>query len=367
MSRSNSCRTAALALLFALLLALFVAPSASGETLQPDELLVVREQNYRTATAQMGTFTRSRQNSTNEFFPYQANVQYLGEEVKFIEYTVKRGDAVEKGDVLARFSLYASAVDFENDQLNLTRAREAYERDKSDRQESIRNAENELASISEDYGRQMRRLEIDKMQLEYRLHMHRQERSIELQQQRIDEQIERRSRTELLAPISGFIDNIAFKRVDDVVRNGEVLINMHSTDGMLLSIDNSTLDFRYNLPVTIETGTNKERYMITGRVIASDSELPEKSRRGYALIQLDDQSENEKLRNPIAYVEAVRLENVLILPRTAVGIENGKHFVTKLVDGIVKKRFVFQAMYSFQPPDAWIMAGVDEGDVLILD
>lgn len=331
----------------------------SGDQLTQEEI------NYKTETVRRGTFERSVSNTVSEYYPLTYPLRYEGANAKFIEYTVSRGDVVKAGDVLARFEITGSAAAMARMELELQRAEEAMEDNVRTREEQIAKKRAAIAAAGSDYEREVMMLELRKLEIELEQYIFRQEYNIEAQKEAVEEVRANYSATELVSPVDGVITEIRYKKLDDAVSTNELLITLYSTDVMLFRVDNGTGSFRYGMPVTVTVGTNKNSTDLTGRVVASDHAIEESGKTGHALIQLDPYDESINLRNPKVKAAMMRLEDVLLVSRKAVTLENGKYYVTKLTDGMVQKRYVVNA--ESNTTDTWLLAGVTEGETLVLD
>jgi len=58
------------------------------------------------------------------------------------------------------------------------------------------------------------------------------------------------------------------------------------------------------------------------------------------------------------------LDNVMIVPRKAVELEAGDYFVSKLEDGIVRKRYVNCIVKPGQ--QIWILQGIEAGEEIVV-
>ena len=364
MSRINRKKLLIPAFCLCLLLCGQTAGLAQEDIIASDQM-TVEEVNYNTVTVVSGTFERPVSNSLSEYYPLVYPLKFEGSNAKFIEYTVKRGDEVKAGDVLARFEITGSDAAMESMELNLRRAEEALEEGLRDREEQIRLKRAEVSEEKDSYVREKKMLEMRKMEIEMEQYRFRQEYSIAGQRKAVEEERANRAANELIAPVDGVVADVKYKKLDDAVSTNEVLITLSSTDVMLLRVDNSSGSFRYNMPVTVTVGSNKKSTDLTGRVVASDHAIDEKDQTGHALILLDPYDESIKLRNPKVKASYMLLEEELIVPRKAATLENGKYYVTKLVDGMVQKRYVQYA--ESNTSEVWLLQGVSEGDVLIVD
>lgn len=363
MSRINL-KKQLLPLMICVLLCVSGAVCAEQDIIRSD-MMTLEEVNYNTITVTSGTFDRPVTNSVSEYYPLVYPLKFDGVNAKFLEYTVKRGDEVKAGDVLARFSITGSDAAMERMELELQRAEEALREGLREREEQIRLKRNEVSEATDSYVREKKMLELRRLELEMEQYSFRQEHSIAQQREAVEEERENRAMNELIAPVDGIVDDVKYKKLDDAVSSSEVLITLSSTEVMLLRADNSSGNFRYNMPVTVTVGTNKSSTDLTGRVVASDHAIEEIDKTGHALILLDPYDESINLRNPKVKASYMLLEDVLIVPRKAASLENGKYYVTKLTDGMVQKRYVQYA--ESNTTYVWLMQGVSEGEVLIID
>jgi len=162
------------------------------------------------------------------------------------------------------------------------------------------------------------------------------------------------------------VTDINYKREGERVALNEVMVTIARTDGMLLQLDNSNGYFRYGMDVTVEVGPVKSRTVLTGKVVGADQLLPKNRRTNKAYILLDAyDTENVKLTNPSVIGEVCRIENVIVLSRNILTMESGKHYVKKLEEGMAHKRYV-QYYNSFtNPTQAWIVQGLEAGEVIV--
>ena len=110
MSRIKEARLAAL-LLAAMLMCASAALGEEQDIIDVSEL-TPQQINYNTTEVIRGEFIKETSTSASEYFPLTYNVKFDQSNAKFVEYTVKRGDVVKAGDVLARFTITGSDVAF---------------------------------------------------------------------------------------------------------------------------------------------------------------------------------------------------------------------------------------------------------------
>lgn len=350
-----------------LLLALCLTTAQAEELIAPDAI-VPETANYRTAEIVRGDYTETAQSGASEVYPLTYRARYEGAEARFVRFLVKKGDEVKEGDVLAEVSLNASTTDLESKQLSLQRAKEAYEEGLTARQESLHAAQAVLNAAADEFSREEARLKLERLRLETEKYRYEQECSIRMQEEAIEEAREDFENTQITAPADGIVSDLPTFKEGEPIYSGWTMAYLYSTDRLLLRVKNEAGKFRYNMPVTIETGVAKSRTTVTGRVVATDLLLLSSDRKeNVAYIALDAQYDHRELviRNSQISGETVRVQEVLLIPRAALTLEAGSYFVSKLSDGRVEKRFVNSRLSS--TPTQWLLQGLEEGDLVILD
>ena len=366
MSRIDMRRLAAF-----LLAVLLISTAAAAEETQRQDIidasqLTPQQINYKTTEVVVGSFVKESTTSASEYYPLTYNVQFDQSNAKFVEFTVKRGDTVKAGDVLARFNITGSDVAFTRMEKNLTRTKEDTEKGIRSREEAIEQQRAMIAAMADGYEKEKAMLTLRKLETELEKYIHSQNYSIDSQTKAFEEEKARRANNVLIAPVDGVISEMAYKKVDDAVSPGETLVTISSEEVLLLRIKNDGVNMRYNMPVQVKSGNNKQQVILSGRVVAADDVIPEQERTGYAFIELDPYDTEEiKLRALKVTANTVQLDDVLLIQRSAATLEAGKYYVTKLTDGMVQKRYIEFGMNNTQY--AWAMAGVEAGETLVID
>ncbi len=349
---------AAVILLGILLCATLCVGAGASQT----DLLVIPEADsdavhYTVAEVRRGTFEKTVSAQAKVVYPIRCNVYFEeAEEARFVEYAVKRGERVKAGDVLMRYRVKRDEAAYKQLELTLKRSEEDMRTEVRAREEAMAQLRREI-SLQRDNDEKQKlsiKLRIAQIELEqYKLQM---THSIDRQKQALEE-AGRQTVCELIAPADGIAEDIAYKREGALLSAGELLLCICSDEVMLLRVDDSTQSFRYDMPVVISGAQQKEW---TGRVVTSA-----KDGTGYAYIRMDEYTDGEAMRNLKVTASTVRLEDVLIVPRSALKIRNGKEYVTVLCGGVPQTRFVTVGMMT--AAQAWILDGVSEGDRLIVN
>lgn len=343
----------------ALALALLVSPvKASGQSLIDPERLTDQQVSYNTAQVQMGSFIKEYNVPAQVHYPLQHALALEENGAFFAEFAVKEGQDVKKGDVLARFTVETSSVTLERLDREIQRLEDETTLGIAQREDSIRVLENTKAEGAEEEKNSIL-LKKQKMGLEHYQYL--QQRSIDSLKQEREAEQKKLSGYTLVAPDDGKVTDFAKIKTGDPVSAGQTLMTLIRTDVVQLRVNNSSGDLRYNMPVKIAVGRENPT-VLTGRVVAADGAIPSQERTGIAYISVET---DETFQEARITAETIRLDNILVVERSAVVMENGKHYVTKVVDGMLQKRYIGFGMNNLE--DVWILHGVAEDDTLLAD
>lgn len=370
MSMNKAGRRAVLGLAALLLLNPVVLASEPQDIIDLEQITAAQTA-YKTAEVERSSLIQEIGALASKYYPLTYNVSLGQDNAKFVEYTVEVGDTVQKGDVLARVSVSASDAEFTKLKLDLQRAEEETAEGISEREQAIEKKRTELNAAGDEYEKKILELTIKKLTAELAQYKLRQQYSTDQKREAYNEEYTRRTTDVLVSPVDGVVRNLVYKTEGAAVAADEVLVTVSSGESMLLSVSNDSDYLRYNMPVTVQIGDTDDPVYVTGRVVAADDAVPTEEKtwdenRAYALIELDSYEGEAFVKDkPKVTVQTVRLDNVLTIPKRAVTQESGKYYVTKLTDGMVQKRYIEPGVSTNE--DMLVLAGVEEGETLILD
>jgi multidrug resistance efflux pump len=308
---------------------------------------------------QQGSFVKECNIQAIPYYPLQQTLTLEKNSAIFVEFVAKPGQSVKKGDILARFTADASSVTLERLVREIALLEEETALGVSQRSEAIETLKNTQAE-----GLEKEKIEIllKKQQAELQHYQYLQQRSVDALKQEKKTEQEKLNGYILTAPEDGKVFDFANIQAGDPVTAGQTLMTFVQTDVVQLQVRNSAGELRYNMPVKVTVGRRNAQTVLAGRIVAADGAIPQKERTGFAYISVETDKE---MIDPKITAETVRLDNVLVVARNAVVMENGKYYVTKLADGMLQKRCIGFGMNSTS--DAWIIHGVVSGDTLIAD
>jgi len=351
------------------LLVVFLSGSsalAQSENLIAEEMIKTETVNYNnTAVVEPTVYEKRVTGRGSAYYPYTYSMQCQVSGAKFVEFKVIRNQKVKAGDVLAVFALETDEVALAAQRMALTNAQETYEKQKVEKQEAIEKQMEQLSGVADRYERELLMLHIQRAQLELEHYCYQQECSIAKIEKVIAEYEAEMQHAVLVAPVDGVVSDLNFKRKGERVYKGEEMMVISRDDGMLLRIGSNN-GFRYGMKVEVTYGPVKNRRTLTGRVVGEDTMLPDDRQKGYVYIQLDPfEDDGTRFVEPSISGAQCYMENVICIPRRAAVLDGGKHYVSKLENGIVRKRYLNIAMQN--STQVWVVQGLEEGETIIID
>lgn len=349
-----------------MLLPLPASAADSSDSLISNAMIQAETANYDTYVVEPLAYERSYTSSAKEYYPHSYNLRYEGDEAKFVEYLVKRGDEVKVGDVLARFTLETDEISLASHRLSLQNAKISLEKEKEAREQKIIDLDEAMMLETDRYQKELLALQKAYQEVSLAQYVYQQEINIASIEEKIAEILETQHYSELISPVDGVITSLTYKQEGARVFKNEMLVELYRKDDMLLRVDNSNDYFRYGMDVIVTVRSGSTRTELTGRVVGADTLIPAKKRTKYAFVKLDPYDEkNINLRNPQVQAPTIHLDNAILIPRKGLTLEAGKYYVTKLEDGMTKKRYVNYV--ATNTTYSWILQGLEFGETIIID
>ena len=350
----------------ALLASLF---AAAEDTLIAPDRIVQDGGNYKTHNVSAGVYEKKGQYGAGLYFPTRYEVRYEGAKARFVEYAVKHGSEVRAGDLIATFSIDRDEVAVTEKRLALTRAAESREEGLKARQEEIALRKKELLEETDPLLREVGALRVRGLEIALEKFDFESAANVEGLRDSLDELLASYENQRVYAPADGVVDSVTYLRDGEFVYDGTLLAVIYDPYDILFTVNDESGSLRYNMPVTISVGPNKDRLEAPGRVVAAYNVLPGKSAGKTCFIRATEYNQDEvkSLTRPLVAYTTVRLENVFVVPKNALTLFGGKYYAYKLSpDGMVSKRNVTYAALNASV-GVWVTDGLSEGDVLILD
>ena len=356
------------AVLLAALLAGALTACAGGEAAQGPLLLTAAGEqaaNERTVRVERGTLVQEFRASASVQSVREVTVYLEAEDAQFVEHRVQNGQRVEAGDVLSVFrkrsdNVRLAEIEVELQGLAAEREDGLYDRDKAD--EDLREQLYELEILPSD-------------EKTYRVYVQGQVLQAQLARSALEreqfllrlEERERKLNAEREEILAGERDVTGLQTLSpgENCEAGRALLRVYAPERYLLRAGEGILgELRVGQAVTIEYGPADERKTAPGVVVSAQSLLPPDLDAGGAAVAVQEDIPAADLVNPSVVSQEKLLEDALLLPRTAVGSENGQSYVLLRKDGSPRKRFVQVGPQSND--QVVILDGVTEGQEVVL-
>lgn len=337
---------------------LLTVPSAQAQ----DDILEVIPNTTPAETYEVALSTVSIPDSAmlEICYPQEQIVTFENSAV-FQECLVTVGAEVKAGDVLARFTKEKDELAFTRLELALNKAEQSMLEGILQRQDTISQAREALASITDAYEKELAELNLEYLETELEQYRFHQQKTVDRHQAALDEANAALTDLELIAPIDGYIGEITKCSKGDSVYAGSYSVTIQQRDVQLFTISTNAASsqLRYNMPVTIRS----QQKTLTGRVVYASDAIPLVSQSDAIYIELDPEYSDLQLRSASMTCDLIGLGNVALIPREYLrGDQNGNKYVFVTKDGKTQRHYVY--CFYEDSEYALIPFGLENGDIL---
>ena len=370
-------RIAALVWIAFLLMGLLSACAEKGAAQEVLLLDAAGEQaaNERTARVERGTLVQEFRTSASVESVREITVYLTADNAQFVEHRVANGQRVEAGEVLSVFrkrsdNVRLAEIEVELARLASEREDGLYDRDKAD--EDLREQIQELDILPSDkktyrvyvqgqvLAAQLERSALEREQ--FLLRLSEQERQMNKEREEI---LEGERDLTVVAPVSGVVTGLQSLSPGENCESGQAILRLYDPERYLLRAGTGILgELRVGQTVQIEYGPNNGRKTAQGVVVSAESLLPPDLGASGAAVAVEGEIPAADMVNPSITAQEMVLEDALLLPRTAIGSENGQSYVLLRKDGSPRKRFVQIGPQSSE--QVVILEGLEEGQEVVL-
>ncbi len=323
-------------------------------------LAIADDTSYVTATVERGTLSTKAQARASIFYPQSTAIIFESEygSTTFVEYAVTRGMVVEEGQVIATIRTEVDEIAKEELQLQLKRAEEDYAEFLERMESSLQQAEDAVSNATGDEKR-IAELRLEKQRIEYDKRFASEESSIEALRKRMEVYETAGEVTEITAPVSGTVSWLERYREGDTIWDNATVGAIYNTDKMLFTIKDMTGVLRYGMKLMLlaDNGIQYE-----GTVVSTASEALNPSLvQEVAYVRVENA--DPTLRYDATY-ETIHMDNVLLVPASAVKADTTGNYVLVLKDGRPSKQY-FAAAKTING-QCYVLSGLEEGTTVII-
>lgn len=340
-------------------------PQQAYMTFPEVELTAPAEANYKTVVVEEGDFISSITGKLSVTYLRTAELSLNQSGARYEEVFVKKNQEVKEGDILMTFDTQVSNADLTELRMQRQRNWEEYLAGKEKRLAAIEAAKTKAQGLTS-YDLQIANYEIEKLQAQYEQYVFQTTRSVYAIDAKIIALEEKANNNVLVAPFDGVIDSIISFHTGDPVTSGKVLITMHATDKLLLQAKDPTNALRYNLPITVVSGTKTNATNYSGRIITAPNILPPTIYNDVILVEVEGGVTEEELSSYLSFqADSQVVQGVLTIPKSAVSREGNKSFVYVMNGDIIQRKYVVTRSNS--TANVWVQEGLSAGQTLIIE
>lgn len=325
---------------------------------------------YKVYTLEKGTYTEAGLSQTVERAYINAPIVRLElafGTAKFDAYKANYNGYVEKGDVLATVYAETDTLALEESKLKLQRLEERYLQAEQEYSDEIAEMEAKLEYYVDAYEKKILAIEIEQKKLDWERTKLQHEQNIADVKETIAELENNSDVIEIYAPASGTVFFSRGYMEGTTLTDGDYICHILPGDECYLSTDKQTELYSYGMQMEFK-GLDG---IVVGNVISADS----KSLYGnldsqeivFALEPNDSisQADLNNVRSLNMQGNIKTVNNVVLVPRAAVTVENDEYFVTVLKEdgSLLKTEFLAggsNAEYF------WVLEGLEEGTQIII-
>ncbi len=299
-----------------------------------------------------------------EVSPVRAEFQHGS--MYLTELCVSKYSYVKKGDVIAKVTSQTDTLDLEELHRRMLRLEEAYEEYKEEYEEEHQ----EKISNRSVYKliREIEDVEIRQMELEHEKMVQMYETGIADCWEEILAFQAAASTTQILAPQSGFVLDVARFSVGDEIANGTILCEMAPTDKLMIEFGDETGHYGYGMHLTLSVGEQGVGGTYDVQVVSALQKTLDDGWNDAATKVVGDYDIAELMNSRSFRISGTTnvMEHVLLVPVSAVTSRGDKNYVTILHEDNTTelKQFIAGGKNTQY---YWVYEGLDVGTKIVIE
>lgn len=303
-------------------------------------------------------------------FPRRDELFIEEPEGTFIEYLVTDGQIVKKGDPLVAYTIPSDSIGVEENTLKLEQSVRSYEMQSEQKRIAIEDKYEQWNAM--DGGTveaQMLEINIRKMELEYEQYEYDTQKSLEDMKTNIKELEEALEIQYINAPYDGVVRTVNWMREGFPLDRSLKLLDIYDANSAILASKATNLNkLWYDMELSVTPTSNRSQTKsdtVKGRVVGADSLFNSKVTTEMVYVQLEDPSQLLTVQRADIATELVRVENVILIPLTAVTTVNDISYVY-IVDenGDMYKQYITGRNNGVE---MWVYSGLLAGQKIVAE
>lgn len=338
---------------------------SEGDAMIPDELKVPENINYTTVTVERGDLAITEAGEATVEYPLSTELTWDVENSIVKEIRGSAGKSVKQGEVLAVFEAQVSPAEKADLELQVKRKKEAFDKEKTQRQAEIAAKEVQVAALSS-HARKIAEQELEVLRVALEQYLYQAGQEVQDLQKRLDDLYARKKEMTLVAPFDGTVKH-SYLEVGQRVMTKTAVFSLYSEEFYYIKVTDAPERFRYGMPVNLIVGKQENtKKSYPGIVVSAPNVSPAEQSQDYVYIQLQGEVNPAEFFSAVRYEVVTRqLEDVLIVDQKALHRQGNLVYANILEDGAVKKRYVTEGWKNSEV--SWIVDGLSEGQVLVME
>ncbi len=299
------------------------------------------------------------------------SVRILDNDGIFVEYLVENIQEVKEGDPIASYNIPVDTITIEEKKMNLARSEEGYSIGLEQREARLANLRNDLINHEDDsIDGKIIKINIEKEEIDLEQYINQSNKNLDNMKEEIKDLESNLQAKYVYAPYSGIVFFYDQVREGTAINRGTHLLEIIDINSVILSAPSTSNDkFWYNMDVSVTLITNRQEDTANvhkGKIIAADSLINGVVSTGTYYIQLDNARELLDFgQTANIYAEEIKVEDVIIIPSSAVNLDGVKRYVHILDEkGAIRKQYITGRDNGV---DVWIYNGLEVGQQIIAD
>lgn len=329
-------------------------------------------------TMQRGEFIKEISGGPCTVIPLCIKELSFDNEAKFVKYHVETGETVERGQVLASFTIPSSDAELAKRSLAVTQQQKKYESGLLEYEKKIADGKAAAEKAETKLEKEIAALKLEQINAQKKLYQHEQNYAISRLNSQLADLREEYSKNVLTAPFDGVIRTLAVCEEGENVGN-RVLVTIVDPKSRVISANNSTGLIQYNQDVLVSYGRGNMQSTIDGKVISSNTLFADEtglslnSALGLSpgndviLFGIKDKEMVDKVAN--AFTSSFRcnyinLSNVWLIPKNLAQKGEKYYYVETFKDESYRKTYFYSG--GDNNKDIWMIEGIKEDAQIIM-
>lgn len=285
-----------------------------------------------------------------------------GMKAYFGEYLAEHMDQVEVGDVIATVYTEVDEIAIEEAKVRLQRLEERYQAAEEQMKEDLETNRDERALIYNDYKRWIMDIRYRQRELDWEYEKYNYERQIEDAKEELEKLTRVGDIYEVRADIAGYVNYQTKYPAGKELKDGDYICHIMNSSEVYAVTDEQADRFHYGMEVAFDNRNG----MTPGKVVNGGSWILygnlDTDKTIFKLEFEEDVSQLDKtgLNNLVLKGNLKTMENVIVIPKKAVTVEEDEYFVTVLKeDGTLLKTEFIPGGSNVE--NYWVLEGLSEG------